>query len=224
MKLKKRTAILCGAIITGCLLMILTDGVWQPGYALKSAVKILVFLALPLLLSRTMDLSVTGCLRPSKASVVIGGLLGIGTVAVILGAYALLHTYIDLSAVPQALAADTGITKENFPFVAVYIALCNSLLEEFFFRGFACSTLVGQTGRVFAAVFSSLAFAVYHAGMLITMVNPFLFILALTVLAGCGLFFVYLNSRSGSIWTSWLVHMGANIGINLIAMHLLGVF
>lgn len=221
MKTKNRTAILCTAVALSCLLMMLTDGLWQPGYVTKSAVKMMVFGVLPLLLSRWMGLTVICWLKPDKSSVMKGALLGIGTVLVILGAYALLHTYLDLSAVPQALESDTGITKNNFPFVAIYIALCNSLLEEFFFRGFACNALTAQTGKVFCAVFSSLAFALYHAGMLVTMVNPILFALALLALAGCGLFFVFLNGRSGNIWTSWLVHMGANIGINLIAMHLL---
>lgn len=221
MKTKNRSVILCTVVALSCLLMMLTDGLWQPGYAIKSAIKIMVFGVLPLLLSRWMGLSVISCLKPDKSSVMKGTLLGIGTVLVILGAYALLHTYMDLSAVPQALESDTGITKENFPYVAIYISLCNSLLEEFFFRGFACNALAAKTGKVFSAVFSSLAFALYHAGMLVTMVNPILFTLALLALAGCGLFFVFLNERGGNIWTSWLAHMGANIGINLIAMHLL---
>ncbi len=223
MKLKNKTPILCAAVAAGCLIMLFTDGIWQPGYMIKSAVKVVVFLLLPLVLSRLTGLSVTGYLRPKKSAVITGGLLGLATVLVILGAYALLHPYLDLSAVPQALEEDTGITKDNFLFVALYITLGNSLLEEFFFRGFSYFCLAGEVGQRFAAIFSSLAFAVYHAGMLITMLNPVLFALALAALACCGLFFIFLNRRSSSIWTSWLVHMGANIGINLIAMILLGM-
>ena len=222
MKMKTKAWLLCTVIAAACLLMMFTDGIWQPGYVVKSAVKIAVFLALPLTLYPVMGISLASHFRPDKASVLKGGLLGLATIAVILGGYWLLHPYIDLSAIPQALEQDTGITKENFLYVALYIALCNSLLEEFFFRGFSYLGLAHHAGKTFAAVFSSLTFAVYHAGMLITMLNPVLYILALTALAGCGLFFIFLN-RSGNIWTSWLVHMGANIGINVIAMILLGI-
>lgn len=222
MNTKIKSFILCLTVVTGCVIMMLTDGIWQPGYTAKSAVKIAAFLLLPMLVARITGFSATACLRPDKVSVIKGGLLGIGTALVILLAYGLLSPYIDLSAVPEALEADSGITKDNFLFVATYIALCNSFLEEFFFRGFAWSCLSRHTGKTFACVFSSVCFAVYHAGMLITMVNTALFILALIALVGCGLFFIFLNSRN-SIWASWLVHMGANIGINLIGMMLLGV-
>lgn len=222
MKTKTRFWLLVTVIVACCLLMMLTDGIWQPGYWVKSAVKIAVFLVLPLAISPFLKLPVLEHLRPDKASMLKGGLLGLATVTVILGAYFLLGSYIDLSAVPRALEQDTGITKDNFIFVALYIALCNSFLEEFFFRGFAYLRLKEETGKTFAAVFSSALFALYHAGMLITMLNPLLYILALAALFFCGLFFIYLDRR-GNLWAAWLVHIGANIGINLIAMILLGI-
>ena len=39
----------------------------------------------------------------------------------------------------------------------------------------------------------------------------------------CGILFNLLDARQERIWPSWLVHMGANLAINAIGMHLLGM-
>jgi uncharacterized protein len=39
-------------VTIGCIVMALTDGLWQPGYAMKSAVKIFFFLGLPIFFLR----------------------------------------------------------------------------------------------------------------------------------------------------------------------------
>ena len=222
--MRKNTA---GLILMGCLccvIMILVDGVLQPGYALKSVIKIIAFLALPLAFSVWRSLPQTKVFRPSKKALLISLLLGIGTYLLVIAAYLLLRAYIDLSAVPAALEQSAGVTRENFLFVGSYIALCNSLLEEFFFRCFLFLGLAEISSKKFAYVFSAAAFSVYHAGMLITMLNPFLFLLALGALFLCGLLFNYLNASHNSIWVSWFVHMGANFAINTVGMQLLGMF
>ena len=48
-------------------------------------------------------------------------------------------------------------------------------------------------------------------------------VLMLAALFGCGLFFDWLDEKRGRIWVSWLMHMGANVAINLIGMKLLGM-
>lgn len=220
--MKKDTLILCAVTAACCVLMAFIDGVVQPAYAVKSAIKIGVFLLIPLVCARVLDLSVWEALRPDKKALLTGAVLGISAFGVILGAYAGLHRYLDLSAVPAALA-QTGVTKENFLYVNTYIALCNSFLEEFFFRCFVFLGLAKRTGTAFAYLVSALAFALYHAGMLISMVALPLFLLALIALVGCGLLFNFLSHRRKRIWASWLLHMGANFAINLVGMHLLGM-
>ncbi len=212
---------ICGSALVCCLAMALVDGVLQPGYFIKSAIKILLFLLVPILLASTANVSLKAFFRPDKASLLTGGILGLVTFGVILGAYAILGDLLDLSAVPAALEAGAGVTKDNFLFVGTYIALCNSLLEEFFFRGFLFTGLKRNGSAVFAYVFSAAAFALYHGGMLIAMVPPVLFLLALAALFFCGLLFDYLDSRKETLYISWLLHMGANLAINAVGMLLL---
>ncbi len=219
----KKKALLCFVVILASIAMALVDSIWQPGYLLKSAIKIILFLFIPLLLSFKEKLSVLDAFHFKKQALLTGVLMGITAYGVIIGAYALLHPYLDLSGVADALESSAGVTKSNFLFVGTYIALCNSLLEEFFFRCFAFLTLAKTGKKAFACLFSALFFAIYHAGMLVTMIPPLLFFLALIALFLCGLLLNYLNTRSETIWTSWLLHMGANLAINTVGMILFGM-
>lgn len=219
----KTTSILwiCIAVTVCSLLMALVDGIWQPQYMIKSAVKACLFLLIPLLLAFPMQLNLGDAFRPDKWALITGLCLGGATFGILLGAYALLGQCLDLSAVPAALAQNGGINKDNFLFVSLYIAFCNSVLEEFFFRNFAFLGLWKTHGKWLAFLFSAGAFAVYHAGMLITMIPFGLFLLTLFALFGCGLLFNALDCKTKRIWVSWFVHIGANLAINLIGMQLL---
>lgn len=221
--MKKDRLWICFSVLLCCLVMTLTDGIWKPPYGVKSAVKILLFLCIPLVFSFRRGLSPAALFRPEKKAVLTGLVLGGATFSLILAGYFLLRSHIDFSFIPGSLMENGGISADNFLYVSIYIALCNSLLEEFFFRGFAYLTLRKVTSPLFATAFSAGAFAFYHGGMLDGWFSPILYAGTLIALFACGLFFNYLNNRNRSIWTSWLTHMGANLAINTVGMILLGM-
>ncbi len=221
--MKKDKLWICLSVLLCCLVMALTDGVWKPPYAVKSAVKVLLFLCIPLAFSAVRGLSPAALFRPEKKAVLIGLTLGTAAFAVILLGYFLLQSHMDFSFIPGSLMENGGISADNFLYISLYIAFCNSLLEEFFFRGFAYLTLKKVTSPLFATMFSAAAFAFYHGGMLDGWFSPLLYAGTLVALFACGLFFNYLNSRSRRIWVSWLTHMGANLAINTVGMILLGM-
>lgn len=222
--MKKNTWLLCAAVIACCAVMAVVDAVWQPPYFVKSAIKIVLFLLIPILLAPKLGFSPFACLRPDKSAILWGLGLGLGTFGVILGGYWLLSPWLDLTAIPGALEEGVGVTADNFLYVGLYIALCNSLLEEFFFRGFAFLTLRQKIRGPFAWIFSAAAFAVYHAAIMKGWFSPLLFVLMLVALFGCGLFFDLLDAKRERVWVSWLVHLFANLAINTIGMKLLGMF
>ena len=213
---KKRTAILTVMVAVCCGIMAIVDGVIQPEYAVKSIVKIALFLICPAIyLGIDKELKLREIFRPNKKGMKIAFSLCIPVYIVILGAYLLLKDVFDFSAITTSLTGNIGVNKSNFIFVALYISFINSLLEEFFFRGFAFLTLKNITTARFAYIFSSAMFALYHIAM---MTGWF----SITVFAG-GLIFNYLNAKSGNIYTSWFVHMFANFAINTIGFMLFGI-
>jgi len=221
---KKRTAILTVMVTVCCGIMAIVDGVIQPEYAVKSIVKIALFLICPAIyLGIDKELKLREIFRPNKKGMKIAFSLCIPVYIVILGAYLLLKDVFDFSAITTSLTGNIGVNKSNFIFVALYISFINSLLEEFFFRGFAFLTLKNITTTRFAYIFSSAMFALYHIAMMTGWFSITVFILTLTGLFAGGLIFNYLNAKSGNIYTSWFVHMFANFAINTIGFMLFGI-
>ncbi|MBE7005185.1 MAG: CPBP family intramembrane metalloprotease [Ruminococcaceae bacterium] len=207
-----------GMVCAACLCMGVVDAVLQPGYVVKSLVKLALFLALPLAYARLdRDCDLRALFRAERKGVLAALGAGVFVYAVILAAFFLLRRAFDFSALTGSLTAQTGVRRENFLWAALYISFVNSLLEEFFFRGFAFLTLKAVSGRRFAYAFSALAFALYHLAMMLGWFSPVLLLLALAGLFVGGLIFDRFDEGGGgNIYLSWLVHMFANFATNTV--------
>ncbi len=212
------------AVLT--LLMNCVDAFLKPPYAVKSIIKIVLFLIMPIVYY-AVNKEDRGALKklflPKKNALLLAFALGVGCFSVIVGGYFLLRGSFDFSGITQSLTGDSGITADNFIYVSLYIAFCNSFLEEFFFRGYAFLTLKKHTNRAFAYIFSAFLFSFYHVGMTLGWMHILLFALELVGLAVGGVIFNWLNERTETLYPSWLVHMFCNFGINTIGLILFGI-
>ena len=221
--MKKRSIILVLSVtVICCLVMALVDGVLRPGYAVKSAIKVAMFMLIPLIASR-IDRKVLylPLLRPKKKGILPAIALGVGIYVVILGGYFLVLPFFDFSQIAGALTSNAGVTKENFLYVSLYISFANSFLEEFFFRGFVFTNLKQLSSRKLAYIFSASAFSLYHVAMMMGWFSPALFLLVMVGLVIGGVIFNWLNEKLDTIYCSWLTHMFANFSINTIGFILL---
>lgn len=221
---QKRFYVMVSTVVCA-LAMAFVDGVIQPPYAVKSLLKVILFLLIPLgyfFRFRAWD-SFRTLFVLKKRELLVALALGIGAFGVITGGYMLITKFFSLDEAILTLTADGGVNPGNFLYVSFYIALVNSLLEEFFFRGYAFLNLKSLTSRSFAYFFSALLFGVYHLGMVSGNGNPLIWGAALIMLTVAGLILNALNERSGSILTSWLLHMCANLGINLVGFYVFGM-
>lgn len=217
MKNKTKTFLICAIVIVFCVVMAIVDGVLMAHYFKKSAVKIALFFALPCIYAIfDKDLKLKELFKIQKSGILKALLPGVGVYVIIVGGYLALRGVFDFSKITGALSNNIGVNKNNFLLVSLYISFVNSLLEEFFFRGFAFLTLKRVSGKGFAYIFSSLAFALYHVAMMTGWFSPVLFALVLSGLFAGGMIFNYLNAKSQSIYPSWLLHMFANFGINTV--------
>ena len=214
------------SILIFSLLVCLIDAVIKPNYFVKIPIKIVFFLILPILFfifnkNDTSEFKKLFVFKKKGFLTSIG--LGIAVFLVIMGGYLLTKDLIDYSNVTKSLTESMGITADNFIYVAFYIAIINSFLEEFFFRGYGFITLKKYSSRKFAYLFSSGVFAVYHIGMLIGMFNIGALLLLLSGLVAGGCIFNYLNEKNDNIYSSWFVHMFANFAINTVGLILFGI-
>lgn len=204
-------------VIIACIVMGIVDAVIQPGYAIKSAIKIIMFLLIPIVYGLFLkEFNIKNLMKPDKKGLCIAICLGFVIYGVVLGAYWIFKDVFDFSALTGSLNETTGVNKSNFIWVAIYISFVNSLLEEFFFRGFSFITLKKLTSRRFAYVFSSMAFALYHIAMMIGWFGLPVILISLVGLFIGGMIFNRFDEKSENIYLSWLIHMFANFAINTI--------
>ena len=204
-------------VIIACIVMGIVDAVIQPGYAIKSAIKIIMFLLIPIVYGLFLkEFNIKNLMKPDKKGLCIALCLGFVIYGVVLGAYWIFKDVFDFSALTGSLNETTGVNKSNFIWVAIYISFVNSLLEEFFFRGFSFITLKKLTSRRFAYVFSSMAFALYHIAMMIGWLGLPVILISLVGLFIGGMIFNRFDEKSENIYLSWLIHMFANFATNTI--------
>lgn len=213
--MKQKAYYIIIAVILPCLLMALVETVIQPGYFVKSVVKLLAFSGSVLLCG--------GLRAPLRREGFVPGLiLGSLIYGIILGAFALFRPFIDLQAISAGLLGKEGISRENFLWVALYISIVNSLLEELLFRGLAFLELRWYIPEQPAMIFSAAAFAAYHVAILTGWFTWWVYGLCLLGLFLGGLIFNLLDRR-GSLFPSWLAHAGANLAINTIGLVMFGL-
>ena len=226
MKFNKKSLYIIGTVLFSSLLMTYIDVFIVPPYFYRSAFKVVLFLLLPLiyfvLYKDELDY-MKQLFIPKKKDFLIAISLGLVVYGVNLGAYFLLKDFIDFSSISNSLTQGVGVNADNFIYVAIYISFMNSLLEEFFFRGYSFILLKGKTNRIFAYIFSSVLFAFYHVGMTNGWFGGFIYVLAMLGLIIGGCIFNYLNERCENIYMSWLVHMFANFAINTVGCILFGI-
>jgi len=209
--------IIIAVILVG--LMIIVDSIINPSYLFKSGFKIVLFLLIPLLLSLRSGFSFIGLFKIKNKKDLIKSIgLGLLVYLLIILAYFILSRFIDLNNIRKILEDNLKVNRENFILVAVYISFINSLIEEFFFRGYLFLDVLKKKGRLFAHILSAGIFSIYHVGLLGGWFNPIIFATALVGLFIGGLIFNFLNEKNENILSSYLVHMMANLGINTIGL------
>ena len=211
-------------VILGCVIMGVVDSVIQPGYAIKSLIKIIMFLLIPAIYaSVNKDCDIKTLFKPDNKGFMAAFISGIAVYGVVVGAYFLFRTVFDFSALVGSLNKTTGVNKSNFLWVAIYISFVNSLLEEFFFRGFAFLNLRKTFSRKSAYIFSSIMFALYHIAMMIGWFGIPVILISLLGLFVGGIIFNKFDEKYANIYMSWLIHMFANFATNTIGFILFAV-
>lgn len=152
---------------------------------------------------------------PDRQKLKIALLLGVGAILFIQVAYALLQQFVDTEQIKALLAERQRITAVNFVWIAVYVTLGNSILEELLFRGYLV-----QSGIKRPWIFSSVLFAFYHLTILVGWFPWWVLLFAMLCLFVGGLMFCWLNGQRKSLWNSWVMHICADISLLAIGFQI----
>lgn len=189
----------------------------EVNYVIKTITKIGLFLIIPIVITKNLAFlkrsTSSWSSRIVTISIAFSGFFGIFI------AYWILQNYIDPVAIVTDLTVRLEISPTTFIFVGMYICLCNSFIEEFFFRGWLIQML-SPFSRIGAYTISSLLFAIYHIAIFITWFHWGITLLALVGLFIVGFIFCLVNEKSKSIYHSWFIHFMANVAIIIIGLQL----
>ncbi len=212
------------ALAVCCLVMSAVELIFTPTYFVKAAIKLALFVIIPMsLILIRKETAMLRFFKPNKKTLLPMLAFGVLMYGFIIGAYFLLGKCFDLSGITSSLD-EIGVTKQNFVFVALYIAVCNSFLEEFIFRGFGFIGLSEKLGAKWACIFSAICFALYHITMMIGWYSFWLTALIIFALFVGGVILNLLDSKCKTVYPAWIVHIFANLAINTIGMILFGIF
>ncbi|SET21000.1 CAAX protease self-immunity [Salinibacillus kushneri] len=227
MKRKHALTIVILAVIHS-ILMVVIEQALKATYVPKTMAKVCLFLFVPLFFirfiwkQRILDFLHLKAMDWKRLK---GGfLLGIAAFIIVLLTFFLLKDFINLGGIIGDLKTRLHITQKTYMYVALYITFGNSLLEEFFFRGFIFLNLYQTNHKVFAYLFSSSLFALYHIAIFATWFTIWLILLALLGLFTIGIIFCWLNTKSNNFLNSWILHMLADIAVVSIGFYLFSVY
>lgn len=200
-------------------LLYFIDHTLQPGYWIKSLIKLSLFGLVPIyvLLKEKFKLRSRFNFKQVKQGFYV---LCLGIILVIIAGYFVLSLFTSLSNIPVLLNQRVQVNLNNYLWISLYIILINSALEEFFFR-FLLIKIFTFKNTLLPHFFSAILFAIYHVAIINQWFEPWLFVLVVLGLTLVGLFFSYLNKEKNGITHSYLIHLSANIGINLVGLILM---
>ena len=127
---------------------------------------------------------------------------------------------IDEAQIVDKIDAQFGVDTSTVLLVAPFTILLNSLLEEFFYRGFSFGLLV-RKNVLLGHLLPAAAFTIQHLLFIYHWVSLVPFLLAIVGLFGLSLVLQILYARFDTIVAPWIVHAGGDVAMMGIAVKLL---
>jgi membrane protease YdiL (CAAX protease family) len=189
-----------------------------------NAIYKLCFLIPPILYCRAHGIHVVrDILKPRnwRQSIKVAGALGLAAIAIFWSAYALFgDRLLDKAMIRESIGRQFIVNSDTVLFVAPFTIFLNSLLEEFFYRGFAFGLLAPRK-RLVGYALPAAVFTAQHVLFFWHWLAWIPFCLAIVGLLVFALVLEWLYERADSIVAPWLVHICGDVAMMGIAVTLL---
>jgi membrane protease YdiL (CAAX protease family) len=228
MNAKKQTALLFSLIILPVVILFLSSGLVKANYFFTWIYKLLylfpIFYGL-YIERKTLKQSLfeNFSFRRFKKKVIL--MLGIGIIiaAIYVAAFFLLKGHLDLQLIAAELGAFASINLNNIIFIGISIIIVDSLLEEFFWRGFMFDRMRKLMKPWIAYLITGIAFSFHHIMFYHGWFNLTFFIIATFGLAAYAMIMNYIFQRYKDLLSCWVVHAFADIAQISIALMVFGM-
>jgi membrane protease YdiL (CAAX protease family) len=147
--------------------------------------------------------------------------LGLLAVALFWGAYFTIGDWLlDKPAIAQKIADRFGVTAATVLLVAPFTIIVNSLLEEFFYRGFAFGQLM-RRNKVVAYLLPATIFALQHLMFTNDWAGLGVIVLGVVALFVFALVLEAVYATTDTLVAPWLIHILGDVAMMGVAIELL---
>jgi len=144
-------------------------------------------------------------------------LLGIFLSGIYLTSFFVFKNLLDISTITTKLNSLININLKNLIFIGLYIIIFNSLLEEYFWRGFLFAKLDKILKPWQAYLITGVAFSFHHVMFYYNWFNLGFFVLVTFGLTVYALIMNYVFKKYQDLFSCWYVHIFADIAQIFIA-------
>jgi len=144
-------------------------------------------------------------------------LLGIFLSGIYLTSFFVFKNFLDISTITSKLNSLININLTNLIFIGLYIIIFNSLLEEYFWRGFLFAKLDKILKSWQAYLITGIAFSFHHVMFYYNWFNLGFFLLVTFGLTVYALIMNYVFKKYQDLFSCWYVHIFADIAQIFIA-------
>lgn len=150
-------------------------------------------------------------------------LLGIFLASLYLASFFIFKNFLDLATITERLKTLININFTNLIFIGLYIIILNSVLEEYFWRGFLFNKLKNLIKPWQAYLITSLAFSFHHVMFYYNWFNLGFFLLVTFGLTAYALIVNYVFHKYSDLFSCWYVHIFADVAQIFIAFKIFGI-
>lgn len=147
-------------------------------------------------------------------------LIGVGLFLIYISTFLFFENMVDLTVIASQLEMMAMINSKNIVLIGLYIIFFNSLLEEFFWRGFVFDELNKSFNRFFVYIFTGIAFSLHHIVFYYGWFNLFFSTIITLGLVVYAMIMNFIFNRYKDLFSCWLVHAIADAAQILIALRI----
>lgn len=144
--------------------------------------------------------------------------------AIYASAFFLFKDILPMQEIIAQLNNAAAITAANIIWIGLYIIVINSVLEEFFWRGFFFNEVHNLCGWFLGYVITGIGFTLYHVVYFYQwFLEGWLFALAVIGLFGYSLFMCMIFQKYRDLFTCWVIHAFVDVVQISIALMIFGI-
>jgi len=126
-------------------------------------------------------------------------------------AFLLFSEFISIEEITSGLKDSISLNITNLIFIGAYIIFINSLLEEYFWRGFVFKKLFSSIKPLQAYLFSGIAFSFHHVMFYYNWFSPLFFTLVTLGLVFYAIIMNFIFQKYNDLFSCWFIHIFADI-------------